>query len=339
MELRIFCTIFSLYILSYVAAVPTNAVVRPNTFVKGIRSPDSNEKCHPNLFNFVQCKEGPDSTKVSGISQELFKQMKLFAQYSAAAYCRDNSNSPETPIKCAGKNCPLVEAANAISTAEFSNLLEYDNHVFVAVDDVHKVVTLVFRGAQSAINWLQIINVDPVPTDLCDDCAVHDGFWEMWTAVKSELFGAVDQALATHPDYRFAITGHSLGGALATLAAADFRKREQRYSDLTELFTYGSPRVGNGAVADLLTKQSTKNYRVTNGDDTIPRLPPSTFGYVHISPEYWISRNGNNPKPEDIDVLTGQFNDDGNAGSDIWDMNLSDHDQYFMDLADGCGEP
>jgi putative lipase involved disintegration of autophagic bodies len=42
--------------------------------------------------------------------------------------------------------------------------------------------------------------------------------------VKSRVQGAVDGARATYPSYKIVATGHSLGGALATLAAAELRK-------------------------------------------------------------------------------------------------------------------
>ena len=133
------------------------------------------------------------------------------------------------------------------------------------------------------------------------------------------------------------ITGHSLGGALATLAAASFRKRDEHFANLTEMFSYAAPRVGTGATADFLTRQSNKSYRVTSGQDYVPRLPAATFGYMHMSPEYWIEKNGVNPKPGDIDVLTGAFNNEGNSGSGVLQVSETSHRQYFMDNISGCG--
>ena len=230
-----------------------------------------------------------------------------------------------------------MEAANARSAEEFDDKKPYDDHGYIAVDDVHKVVVLAFRGAQSAPNWIQNMNFDHAPSDLCDDCEVHDGFWEMWKGVRNKLFEDVDQALGKNPGYRFVVTGHSLGGALATLAAASFRKRDKHFAEFTELFSYAAPRVGTGATADFLTMQSNKSYRITSGHDYVPRLPAATFGYMHMSPEYWIERYGVNPRPEDIDILTGAFNNKGNSGSRIWQFSKKSHRQYFMDNISGCG--
>jgi hypothetical protein len=42
------------------------------------------------------------------------------AQYASAAYCPNNYNTANTPIKCGSGNCPLVESANASTTLEYS---------------------------------------------------------------------------------------------------------------------------------------------------------------------------------------------------------------------------
>lgn len=48
------------------------------------------------------------------VSQDLFNQFNLFAQYSAAAYCGKNNDAPAgTNITCTGNACPEVEKADA----------------------------------------------------------------------------------------------------------------------------------------------------------------------------------------------------------------------------------
>lgn len=297
----------------------------------------SGEVCLHDSHHLLHCMDSPDATKTRGISQELLEQLKLFAQYSAATYCPDNNNSPNTTISCGESHkCPLVEAVNATSSAEWEERKPYDDHGYIAVDDVHRTVVLAFRGAQSATNWRHSLNAHHVDSDFCDDCKVHNGFWKMWTDIREKVFADVDRTLAKYPGYRFVITGHSLGGALATLAAGSFRMRDDRYANLTEVFTYGSPRVGTGMTAAFLTRQSDKSYRVTSGKDLIPRLPPAFLGYLHVSPEYWIKNYFTDPKPGDIDVLTGAYNNQGNAGIKHGHMRKKYHRQYFMKRISGC---
>jgi triacylglycerol lipase len=53
------------------------------------------------------------------VSASVLQRLTLFAQYSAAAYCTNNINSTGTKLTCAAGNCPLVEAANTVTLAEF----------------------------------------------------------------------------------------------------------------------------------------------------------------------------------------------------------------------------
>jgi hypothetical protein len=40
-------------------------------------------------------------------------------QYADAAYCQENNNSPGDKVSCHFNNCPLVQAANTTTLAEF----------------------------------------------------------------------------------------------------------------------------------------------------------------------------------------------------------------------------
>ena len=49
----------------------------------------------------------------------------------------------------------------------------------------------------------------------------HSGFWEAYTAVRSKVHAILRRELSTRPVRQVFFTGHSLGGALATLASLD----------------------------------------------------------------------------------------------------------------------
>ena len=78
------------------------------------------------------------------------------------------------------------------------------------------------------------------------------------------------------------VTGHSLGGALATISAlhlAQFLKldlsREETESRIF-LYTFASPRVGNQKFAEECS-QKFRAYRIANSEDIVPGVPPGTF--------------------------------------------------------------
>lgn len=56
---------------------------------------------------------------LASIDDAFFADLKYYAQYSAAAYCPNNSDSPFTSITCSTGNCPDVQAADATSVLEF----------------------------------------------------------------------------------------------------------------------------------------------------------------------------------------------------------------------------
>ena len=194
---------------------------------------------------------------------------------------------------------------------------------------------LAFRGATNIDNWISSFAIAKDATVLCDKCKVHEGFLDQYGAMYLHYLDEVEKAHEQYPQHRLIVTGHSLGAALATLAAGDIRKlKDPWYLANTELYTYGSPRVGNEALARFLSNQSPLSYRVTSMHDLVPRLPPVHGHYWHTQPEYWISKDPDNPTPEDIIVLTGYNNKHGDRHSHS--LKAEPHRHYFG-LIRGCG--
>jgi hypothetical protein len=75
-------------------------------------------------------------------------------------------------------------------------------------------------------------------------------------------------------DIALYVTGHSLGGALATLAAYQTLVYEQSFQ-VTALYTFGSPRTVQQPLAKAMNnKFEGRSHRVVNYIDVVPRLPP-----------------------------------------------------------------
>jgi predicted lipase len=65
------------------------------------------------------------------------------------------------------------------------------------------------------------------------------------------------------------LTGHSLGGALAQLAAVELAQQGYNIS----LMTFGSPRVGDGTFANIINSLVSQNFRVTHWRDPVVHVP------------------------------------------------------------------
>ncbi|EPB72788.1 triacylglycerol lipase [Ancylostoma ceylanicum] len=89
------------------------------------------------------------------------------------------------------------------------------------------------------------------------------------------LWPQVEQALTDpkYANYKATFTGHSLGGALAALAAARTAKQGYRRSDQIMIYTFGEPRVGDETFASNFDALIPNSYRVVFRRDIVPHLP------------------------------------------------------------------
>ncbi|PYI01548.1 lipase 2 [Aspergillus sclerotiicarbonarius CBS 121057] len=249
------------------------------------------------------------------ISSDLLDKIDLFAQYSAAAYCKSNIESTSTTLTCSVGNCPLVEAAGATTLDEFDDTSEYgDPTGFIAIDPTNDYIVLSFRGSSDLENWIADLDFGLTSvSDICSGCEMHKGFHEAWENISTTITAKVEAAVTEYPDYTLAITGHSYGAALAAVAATVFRNAGYT----VELYNYGQPRIGNLALAEYITDQDMGgNYRVTHTDDVVPKLPPKLLGYHHFSPEYWItSGNDVTVTVDDVEEIVGIDSTKGNDGT------------------------
>ena len=276
------------------------------------------------LFDFSG--SGASSTHY-GISNQLLENMRFASQYAAAAYCPDNNDSPSTRLTCPTNNCPLVEEAGATTLSEFEDTPHFDDTGYIALDDTNKIIVLAIRGSVSKQNWQADWDMIRTRINFCHECHVHRGFKNSWEEIKDAVMSNMKKAAELHPDYRIIVTGHSLGGAIATLGAGELRRIDDHFRNTTELYTFGSPRVANEEAAMWLSAQSDLSWRITNEDDLVPRLPPRALGYHHVLPEFWISRNGDDPASGDFEWANREDSSWGNEGQII--PKRSAHHHYF----------
>jgi hypothetical protein len=106
---------------------------------------------------------------------------------------------------------------------------------------------------------------------------VHGGFLAAFQAVDAAVLAAAGEALAAAaaagaPPPRLLVAGHSLGGALATLAAHALVTKFPELAPRAAVYTYGAPRVGNRAFALEFDALVPNCFALINDQDPVPRV-------------------------------------------------------------------
>ena len=136
---------------------------------------------------------------------------------------------------------------------------------------------LAFRGTEA--DSIKDIKADAkaVLVDCDSGGKVHQGFDDSFNTVAHDIQNELnDEKYATLPLY---ITGHSLGGALATIAA----KKLSHDAGLAACYTFGAPRVGD---EEWISQIKTPLYRIVNAADCVTMLPPGDETITAVS---WVT--------------------------------------------------
>lgn len=237
--------------------------------------------------------------------------------HAYATYC----NTPSLAAwDCTWCDCPDCPNKDFEITSGFSNA-SYNTFGYVGYSDAKKEIVVAFRGTQmtSFTNWLE--NLDAVyskkPFLGYEGAYVHRGFLDAYQSMASSVQQSLDLMLVSFPDYTLRITGHSLGGALAILCGVETARRHP--STLVNVQTFGGPRVGDKGFVAMVrnTTNIVTHWRMVNGKDPIPHVPPTEFSYHHIGTAIWIhdgqfiqcDGSGEDPKCSDQFYLPDHVND------------------------------
>lgn len=152
---------------------------------------------------------------------------------------------------------------------------------------------LAFRGTEGIHEW--IVDGDfgtracPFPGGAGN---TEDGFSDMYESVATAAAAGspgLPKVLATL-SWKQAVTsltvcGHSLGGALATLAALDIAANAPPPFKNPTVYTYASPRTGDGQFAAKYSQMAPNTFRIANELDVVPKVPLDP-PYQHVSGEF-----------------------------------------------------
>jgi len=168
----------------------------------------------------------------------------------------------------------------ALGYAGFGVPTRFRDHATFAFGTVNArdgTALVAFRGTQPDEIRHLVTNLQAQQADWGESGGrVHAGFAKAARSVLPQVRDWLGREARQHS--RLILVGHSLGAALATLAASVLRP--------ALLVTLGSPRVGDAdfvaALADLHV------MRIVDGCDVVTQLPPALSFYAHVGAVSYI---------------------------------------------------
>ena len=211
---------------------------------------------------------------------------------SAATY------DPLHPQKCLDNSLPSADFQIQHIVTRKCDFSDNQCSGYVAVSHTVKVIAIAFRGSEcfdQAFSVFVETLFSPKEAFLSKGKVQtywKRGFETLWPSMESKVKALVGD----NPSYKIWVTGHSLGGAMASLASAwlsyyNIASREKIIS-----YTFGMPRVGNYDYALEHDRLVGNSWRVVNYDDAVPHFPgvygvPNMFfGPYHHGVEAFYSK-------------------------------------------------
>lgn len=150
------------------------------------------------------------------------------------------------------------------------------------------IIVVAFRGTQDELDWKTNVNARFVV--LQGGTRVHTGFFQAYWPIRDAMFDVIRAVIKAKPRPVY-ITGHSLGGALALMATAELANDEDATvrDCIAACYTFGCPRAGD---ASFDTYVKAPLYRITNGVDIVPAIPPALLGYRHVGDTRYFGKLG-----------------------------------------------
>lgn len=169
-----------------------------------------------------------------------------------------------------------------------------ENDCQVYVSKYEDYLSICFRGTESFSDILMDLQMSKTQFPLINREEqtwpyVHTGFYKQFEAVRNELDREIENYHdELNEDTKIIFSGHSLGGALATLSSLYYAVKYPKIE--VNCVTFGSPRVGCDDFASLFNKKITNSYRYVNDNDPVPCVPTS-IRFRHVNGLRWLNQD------------------------------------------------
>ena len=153
----------------------------------------------------------------------------------------------------------------------------FDYKVCVAmimISHANKEIVITYRGTSQNVQLLDEALVALIKKQRFGLGNVHayflNGFKKLQRCAIERLLTMIEM----HKDYSVTVSGHSLGGAMASIMSMHVREKRMVFQDRVKLYTYGQPRTGDKTYAVEHDKLVPNSWRIVHQRDIVPHVPP-----------------------------------------------------------------
>ncbi|CEF59356.1 Lipase, class 3 family-containing protein [Strongyloides ratti] len=252
-----------------------------------------------------------------------------FARYKILPMIAGTYNNPRNCLQNTFKNYTFITQTTV--GCDFINNDKCSGFVAVSNDD--KAVIIAFQGSITAMQ-IMLEGYETVFDEkekFLGGGKVSRYFYISWSLVwNGGLRDGYFTAKNLYPNYEVWVTGHSLGGSMAAIAAANIVYHNYTQNDNIKLITFGEPRTGDKDFALSIDQKIGYAYRVVHSHDPIPHLPlRDMLGYIHHKGEIFYDNNMSQGSPF---TVCSSIDDNKQCSDKYINFNIFDHLFYFKDI-------
>ena len=284
------------------------------------------------------CKRTENIVKTSHCADELSRydpELSLKMLYlSAVAY--DQSDDSNHPQMCLDNSLPSDNfQMKRVATKICDVGSDHDCLGYVAVSHALEVIVVAFRGSKHFDQAFKVFIetlLEPKTPFLNGEVQTYwkRGFDALWPSMEAEVKALVSQ----NPSYQIWVTGHSLGGAMASMASTWLSYYNIAPRKNIILYTFGMPRVGNYDYALQHDQLVNNSWRVVNDNDLVPHFPSVASvsiynGPYHHGVEAFYSEEATSVYSAHRECHGKPYNEDATCSFSELPLSIEKHKTYF----------
>ena len=242
------------------------------------------DTCHSSsIFNLNKCNSYENILKPDGCDSYKDELYDEDLSYRLATLCAVAYS--EAPGQCMGyvkedldytTNFEIIEQFKAKCDDFY---LTYDQcSAILAISHKQEMLVLSYRGTtrvkQLIDEAISVMFNEKVDIDETSTGKVQEYFLNMYYKLSQCIDPVLEESIADHPHYDLVITGHSLGGAVASVAAYKLALKGIVPEGQLSIYTFGMPRVGDYYYAEEFDRLLVnKTWRIVHRKDLVPHIP------------------------------------------------------------------